>query len=247
MGAAGSSKEPADESSWKHAEPAGWTAGASERERMAWTDAWLDTSVLHPGLDGSWLDLRGSGLGLRARALGDGPAAGGFLDPRADHGAARLSPGRDHAHLAVRAGPHGLHHVPLPRVGEPGPLQDLAPHRHRDPVDGDPGHHPGDHRGAVVPASLLCRQGAEADMTLKVTGHQWFWNYEYPDNGGPAFDSHVIQAADPKPRQKRLLHGDNPLGLPVDTPRPLLLRRTDAMHSWVLPPFGAQACPPPRR
>ncbi len=87
----------------------------------------------------------------------------------------------------------------------------------------------------------------EADMTLKVTGHQWFWNYEYPDNGGLAFDSYVIQAADLKPGQKRLLDVDNPLVLPVDTTVRLLFVGTDVMHSWFVPSFGVQLYTVPGR
>ena len=59
------------------------------------------------------------------------------------------------------------------------------------------------------------------DMTIKVTGHQWYWSYEYPDQDGLAFDSNIIPDADLKPGQKRLLDVDNPLVVPVghDDPR----------------------------
>ena len=55
------------------------------------------------------------------------------------------------------------------------------------------------------------------DMTIKVTGHQWYWSYEYPDQDGLSFDSNLIPEADLKPGQKRLLEVDNPLVVPVDT------------------------------
>jgi len=48
------------------------------------------------------------------------------------------------------------------------------------------------------------------DMTIKVTGHQWYWSYEYPDQGGLTFDSNLIPEADLKPGQLRLLDVDNP-------------------------------------
>ncbi len=35
-----------------------------------------------------------------------------------------------------------------------------------------------------------------ADMTIKVTGHQWYWSYEYPDQGDFAFDSNILSDAD---------------------------------------------------
>src|SRR5437763_4052314 len=48
----------------------------------------------------------------------------------------------------------------------------------------------------------------DAEMTLKVTGHQWFWTYEYADQK-VSFDSNLIQEKDLKPGQKRLLDVDN--------------------------------------
>ena len=39
------------------------------------------------------------------------------------------------------------------------------------------------------------------EMTIKVTGHQWYWSYEYPDQSGLTFDSNLIPDADLKPGQ----------------------------------------------
>ena len=80
----------------------------------------------------------------------------------------------------------------------------------------------------------------DPDMTIKVTGHQWYWSYEYPDQGGLAFDSNLIPEADLKPDQKRLLDVDNPLVVPVDTTIRVLITGTDVIHSWFVPPFGVQ-------
>ena len=55
----------------------------------------------------------------------------------------------------------------------------------------------------------------KADMTIKVTGHQWYWSYEYPDAGDLGFDSNIIAEKDLKPGQKRLLDVDNRLVVPV--------------------------------
>ncbi len=50
----------------------------------------------------------------------------------------------------------------------------------------------------------------EPDMTVKVTGHQWYWSYEYPDNGGFGFDSLMVaERRTSSPRQPRLLTVDN--------------------------------------
>ncbi len=78
------------------------------------------------------------------------------------------------------------------------------------------------------------------EMTIKVTGHQWYWSYEYPDNGGFTYDSYMIQASDLKPGQIRLLDVDNRLVLPVDTEVRVLVTSADVMHSWLVPNFGVQ-------
>jgi len=78
------------------------------------------------------------------------------------------------------------------------------------------------------------------EMTIKVTGHQWYWSYEYPDQSGLTFDSNLIPDADLKPGQKRLLDVDNPLVVPVDTTIRVLVTGTDVIHSWFVPSFGVQ-------
>jgi cytochrome c oxidase subunit 2 len=77
-------------------------------------------------------------------------------------------------------------------------------------------------------------------MTIKVTGHQWYWSYEYPDQDGLTFDSNIIPDAELKPGQKRLLDVDNPLVVPADTTIRVLITGTDVIHSWFVPSFGVQ-------
>jgi cytochrome c oxidase subunit II len=78
------------------------------------------------------------------------------------------------------------------------------------------------------------------EMTIKVTGHQWYWSYEYPDQDGLAFDSNIIPEAELKPDQKRLLDVDNPLVVPAGTTIRVLITGTDVIHSWFVPSFGVQ-------
>ncbi len=78
------------------------------------------------------------------------------------------------------------------------------------------------------------------DMTIKVTGHQWYWSYEYPDQKGLAFDSNIIQQANLKQGEKRLLDVDNPLVVPIRTNIRVLVTSTDVIHSWFIPSFGVQ-------
>ena len=77
-------------------------------------------------------------------------------------------------------------------------------------------------------------------MTVKVTGHQWYWTYEYPDQGGLSFDSNLIQDKDLKQGQKRLLDVDNPLVVPVGAVVRAQITGTDVIHSWYIPSFGVQ-------
>ncbi len=77
-------------------------------------------------------------------------------------------------------------------------------------------------------------------LTITATGHQWYWTYNYPDQGGLTFDSTVIADADLKPGQKRLLDVDNPLVVPVGENIELKVTSTDVIHSWFLPSFGVQ-------
>jgi cytochrome c oxidase subunit 2 len=80
-----------------------------------------------------------------------------------------------------------------------------------------------------------------ADMTLKVTGHQWYWSYEYPDQNGVSFDSNMIPEEDAaKLHKKRLLDVDFPLVLPVNTTIRVLVSGADVIHSWFVPSFGVQ-------
>jgi cytochrome c oxidase subunit II len=80
----------------------------------------------------------------------------------------------------------------------------------------------------------------KADMTIKVTGHQWYWSYEYPDYKDVGFDSNIIPEDQIKPGQKRLLDVDNPLIVPVGANVRVLIAGSDVMHSWFVPSFGVQ-------
>ncbi len=87
----------------------------------------------------------------------------------------------------------------------------------------------------------------EAEMTVKVTGHQWYWTYEYPDHGNLTFDSNHVLDADLKPGQLRLLSTDNHIVLPVGTKVRILVTSNDVMHSWFVPPVGVQMYAVPGR
>src|SRR5262249_51580182 len=79
-----------------------------------------------------------------------------------------------------------------------------------------------------------------AQMTIKFTGHQWYWQYEYPDQGNFSFNSNLVADKDLKPGQPRLLEVDNPLVVPVGTTIRVQVAGTDVIHSWFVPSFGFQ-------
>jgi cytochrome c oxidase subunit 2 len=78
----------------------------------------------------------------------------------------------------------------------------------------------------------------DADMTLKVVGHQWYWSYEYPDQGNFTFDANIVAEEDLEDKSKRLLETDNRVVLPVGKKIRLLLTADDVLHSWGVPSLG---------
>ena len=77
------------------------------------------------------------------------------------------------------------------------------------------------------------------DMVIKVSGAQWYWNYEYPDQE-ISFDSYIIAEADLKDDQKRMLEVDNPLVVPEGTKIKFLITGNDVMHSFFVPSLALQ-------
>jgi cytochrome c oxidase subunit 2 len=77
-------------------------------------------------------------------------------------------------------------------------------------------------------------------LTIKATGNQWYWSYDYPDNGDISFDSYMLQAdqrTDPV-NQPRLLAVDNELIVPVGRVVRMLVIGADVIHSFAVPSFG---------
>jgi cytochrome c oxidase subunit 2 len=88
----------------------------------------------------------------------------------------------------------------------------------------------------AVPSFRLLFQELDvpkADLTIKVTGKQWYWSYGYPDNGKFEFDS--LLAQDKKPR---LLGVDNEMVVPVNKVVRIQTTGADVIHSFAVPAFG---------
>jgi cytochrome c oxidase subunit II len=80
----------------------------------------------------------------------------------------------------------------------------------------------------------------DPDMTIKVIGHQWYWEYSYPDQGDLSVESRFIHDEDLKPGQLRLLDVDNQMVIPVGKKIRILTSSTDVIHSFFIPAFGVQ-------
>lgn len=97
----------------------------------------------------------------------------------------------------------------------------------------------------------------DPDLTLKVTSHQWYWSYEYPDHGAISFDSMSIWSmAEPTEEQVvqavaeasarwlvkgpplRQLEVDNRVVLPVGKVVRVQITGADVLHSWFVPSLG---------
>jgi cytochrome c oxidase subunit II len=91
-----------------------------------------------------------------------------------------------------------------------------------------------------------------ATVTVKASGEQWYWNYEYMDEEGLAFDSNMLseeEIATLKPGQPRLLAVNNELIVPVDTTVRLQVTSGPAgvIHAFALPSFGIKVDAVPGR
>jgi cytochrome c oxidase subunit II len=79
----------------------------------------------------------------------------------------------------------------------------------------------------------------EADMTVKATGKQWYWSYNYPDNGKFEFDSLLVRdTAQLRPDQPRLLGVDNEMVVPVNKVVRVQAIGADVIHAFAVPSFG---------
>ena len=84
---------------------------------------------------------------------------------------------------------------------------------------------------------------SESDLTIKVTGYQWKWRYEYLDSGVSFYSnlaptSRTAIHGDPNSAENYLLEVDNPMVIPAGKKVRLLLTSADVLHAWWIPAFG---------
>lgn len=92
---------------------------------------------------------------------------------------------------------------------------------------------------AVPSIGLLADQYKPAPkdaLTVKVTGYQWYWGYEYPDNAIPEYVSNLLPEDKAKANgEPYLLAPDNRLVLPAGRPIKLIITGADVIHAFAVP------------
>ena len=93
-------------------------------------------------------------------------------------------------------------------------------------------------------AILSMHDTSAPDMTIKITGYQWKWNYDYLDDGVAFYSNLATPLAQIENREPKsdnyLLEVDNPLVVPADTKVRLLITAGDVIHAWWVPAFGVK-------
>ena len=106
----------------------------------------------------------------------------------------------------------------------------------------------------LVPTAILVVIGAfslpmlfkqlnipEYDITIKATGNQWYWSYEYPDSE-ISFDSFMLTKEELSKHgysdDEYLLATDNPVIVPVGSVVRMQVTGADVLHAWKIPAFG---------
>ena len=114
----------------------------------------------------------------------------------------------------------------------------------------------------VIPAAILIAMAVPAaeslirmedtrasELTIKITGYQWRWHYDYIDHGVRFFSTldresnaarRVDSGIDPRTVENYLLAVDNELVVPVDTKVRLLVTGADVLHAWWVPEFAVK-------
>ena len=102
----------------------------------------------------------------------------------------------------------------------------------------------------AIPAAkalIKMEDASNAELTVEVTGHQWKWEYGYPQQGIRFFsnlaensrEARVLDSGiDPYTVENYLLEVDNPLVLPIGKKVRILLTSSDVLHAWWVPDFA---------
>jgi cytochrome c oxidase subunit 2 len=106
--------------------------------------------------------------------------------------------------------------------------------------------------GMALPATkvvVAMKDTTNADLTIKATGYQWKWGYDYLKGEGEGIgflatlDTEQREASNsgkPEPVDNYLLKVDNPLVVPVDKKVRIITTANDVIHAWMVPAFGVK-------
>lgn len=106
--------------------------------------------------------------------------------------------------------------------------------------------------GMALPATkvvVAMKDTTNADVTIKATGYQWKWGYDYLKGEGEGIgflatlDTAQRESSDsgkPEPVDNYLLKVDNPLVVPVDKKIRIITTANDVIHAWMVPAFGVK-------
>ena len=104
--------------------------------------------------------------------------------------------------------------------------------------------------GAMATRTVVAmKDTSNADLTIKATGYQWKWGYDYLKGEGEGIgflstldNSHRVMSdsGKPEPVDNYLLKVDNPLVVPVDRKIRIITTANDVIHAWMVPAFGVK-------
>jgi cytochrome c oxidase subunit 2 len=94
-----------------------------------------------------------------------------------------------------------------------------------------------------LPVLFKQQEIPEADITIKVTGYQWFWGYEYVDHG-VRFESYMLARDELESygysQDEYLLATDTAVVVPIGATVVMQVTGADVIHSWTIPAFGVK-------
>jgi len=104
--------------------------------------------------------------------------------------------------------------------------------------------------GAMATRTVVAmKDTSNADITIKATGYQWKWGYDYLKGEGEGIgflstldNSHRLMSdsGKPEPVDNYLLKVDNPLVVPVDRKIRIITTANDVIHAWMVPAFAVK-------
>ncbi len=101
--------------------------------------------------------------------------------------------------------------------------------------------------GLAIPSTatlLYMEDTTESDLTIKITGYQWKWHYEYLDHEIGFFSNLSTPRAQIENREPKgehyLLEVDNPVVIPAHRKVRFLITSNDVIHAWWIPKFGVK-------